>query len=105
MAPSRLTPPLQPSPMPEWFGNTATPIRSRSRWVELHTDTSLSSEMALRAGHTMALPRLRSFIYTGVAGTALNVGSPLLTDSDRPGLIPLGMIIMMLVTIFQTAAR
>lgn len=61
--------------------------------------------MALRAGHTMALPRLRSFIYTGGAGTALNVGSPLLTDSDRPGLLPLGMIIMMLVTIFQTAAR
>lgn len=53
----------------------------------------------------MTPPRLRSFIYTGVAGTALNVGSPLLTDSDRPGLLPLGTIIMMLVTIFQTAAR
>lgn len=77
----------------------------RNKWIGLRTEASLSSEMAWRAGHAVALRRLRWSVLAGVVGTGVVVGNLLLTDSDRAGLLPLGLIIMMLVTIFQAAAR
>ncbi|GEO96679.1 SdpI family protein [Kocuria turfanensis] len=77
----------------------------RNKWVGLRTEASLSSEMAWRAGHAVALPRLRWSVVAGVAGTAFIVGTLLLTDSDSAGLLPLGLTLVMLVTIFQAAAR
>lgn len=77
----------------------------RNRWIGLRTTASLSSEMAWRAGHAVALRRLRWSVLAGVAGAVLICGNLMLTDSDRAGLLPLGLVIMMLVTIFQAAAR
>ncbi len=77
----------------------------RNRWIGLRTTASLSSEIAWRAGHAVALRRLRWSVFAGVTGTVLTIGNLLLTDSDRAGLLPLGLVIMMLVTIFQAAAR
>lgn len=77
----------------------------RNRWIGLRTTASLSSEIAWRAGHAVALRRLRWSVFAGVTGTVLTIGNLLLTDSNRAGLLPLGLVIMMLVTIFQAAAR
>lgn len=77
----------------------------RNRWIGLRTTAGLSSEMAWRAGHAVALGRLRWSVFAGVAGAVLICGNLLLTDSDRAGLLPLGLVIIMLVTIFQAAAR
>lgn len=83
----------------------ATGRLPRNRWVGLRTTASLSSETAWRAGHRAAVPRLRWSVVAGVAGGAVIFGNLLLTDNDSAGLLPLGLLIMMLVTIFQAAAR
>ena len=77
----------------------------RNRWVRLRTSTSLSPPMAWRAGHAVALHRLRWSLFAGVTGAGLILGNLLLAGSDRAGFLPLGLLLMMLVTIFQAAAR
>lgn len=77
----------------------------RNRWIGLRTPASLSSPMAWRAAHAVALPRLRWSVLTGVSGTVLICGKLLLTDHDRAGLLPLGLVVLMLITIFQATAR
>lgn len=77
----------------------------RNRWIGLRTTASLSSGMAWRAGHAVALRRLGWSVFAGVAGALLICGNLLFTDSIRAGFLPLGLVIMMLVTIFQAGAR
>ena len=83
----------------------ATGRLPRNRWVGLRTTASLSSEMAWRAGHQVASRRLRWSVAAGVAGGALIFGNLLLTDNDSAGLLPMALLIVMLVTIFQAAGR
>lgn len=77
----------------------------RNRWIGLRTPASLSSPMAWRAAHAVALPRLRWSVLTGMSGTVLICGKLLLTDHDRAGLLPLGLVVLMLITIFHATAR
>ncbi|MHC5560551.1 hypothetical protein [Kocuria sp. U4B] len=76
-----------------------------NRRIGLRTSASLSSPMAWRAGHAVALRRLRWSALAGVTGAGLLLRNLRLTGSDRAGFLPRGLLPMMLVTIFQAAAR
>ncbi|MCM3687376.1 hypothetical protein [Kocuria rosea] len=77
----------------------------RNRRIGLRTSANLSSPMAWRAGHAVALHKLRWYVFAGVTGAGLLLGNLLLTGSDRAGFLPRRLLLMMLVTIFQAAAR